>query len=746
MVSYHWSTHQLTEYFAAVSAPRDEDGAILVAAERVAEVLDAEVGAVVIAGEIRGCTGFGHGGPPAGLLSVTVSSETLTVPGLGELRTAVGALDRSADGYVLVARINEPFSPEERQLLEGMAQGLGLALRSLRTLAAERGLRREREREAERRLELLDALRARQRLLETLLAVQRAISNRRPLQEVLDAITGGASGLLDGAGVALVLADPYDPEQLIVTSTSGRPDSPADETPVLASASEAMAAERVVTRGDGGDGSAANRMSAAPVQVSGEIAGALVADSQGGAEQGELLAAFAQQVSLALTDARTVEAMREAYHDTLTGLPNRALFIDRLKHALAVAGRRGDDVTVLFIDLDRFKAVNDSLGHAAGDELLAAVADRVRGCLRTSDTAARLGGDEFAVLLEAAPAQAGVEVAERIIRAAKDPFRVAGRDVFIAASVGVAASRTPHAEALTLLSNADVAMYQAKRSQPGRAVIFEPRMHVEAVEHLDLQGDLQRALGRGEFQVQYQPLVRLDGCVPVGLEGLLRWTNPRRGSVSPSLFIPVAEETGLIVELGNWVLHQCATRVSAWREQVPGLTLNVNVSAREIADPHYVNNVAEVLASTGLPSRALTLELTETTLMRDPENGLEHLSRLKSLGVRLAVDDFGTGYSSLSYLRRFPVDEMKIDRAFIAGVARKAEDFAVARAVIDLGRTLQLRTVAEGIEDADQLRALRELGCDLGQGYLLSRPLDPEAVPGYFARHGTLATVSEARV
>jgi diguanylate cyclase (GGDEF)-like protein len=738
LVSYHWSTHQLTEYFAAVSGPLDEDGAILVAAERVAEALDAEVGAVVIGGDVRGSTGFGQDGPPAGLVSVTTATETVAVPGAGVLHAAVGALGRSADGYLLVARLDEPFATEERQMLDGMAQSLGLALRSLRTLAAERRLREEREREAERRLELLDELKARQRLLETLLGIQRAISNRKPLQEVLDAVTAGASSLLDGSGVALVLADPYDAGQLIVASTCGRQGMAGDDTTVLAAASDAMAADQVVTRAGGGR-SARSRMSAAPVHVSGEITGSLVADAKGATDQRELLAAFAQQVSLALTDARTVEAVREAYHDSITGLPNRALFVDRLKHALAVADRRRDDVTVLFIDLDRFKAVNDSLGHAAGDELLAAVADRIRRCLRAADTAARLGGDEFAVLLEGTSGEGGVEVAERIIRAAKEPFRVDGREVFIAASVGVAPSRPPHAEAGALLGEADVAMYQAKKHHPGRAVIFESRMHAEALEHLDLQGDLQRALGLGELRLQYQPIVRLDTCAPVGVEALLRWTNPRRGIVPPSVFIPVAEETGLIVDLGRWVLQQAARQVGGWRRQVPELTLNVNVSAREVANPRYVAGVAEVLARTGLPAHALTLELTETTLMSDPEDGLKHLDRLRSLGVRLAVDDFGTGYSSLSYLRRFPVNEVKIDRAFIAGVAQREEDFAVARAVIDLGRTLRLLTVAEGIEDADQLDALRRLGCDLGQGYHLSRPLDPESVPAYLARHGTIA-------
>jgi diguanylate cyclase (GGDEF)-like protein len=404
-----------------------------------------------------------------------------------------------------------------------------------------------------------------------------------------------------------------------------------------------MAADQLVTHPDAATGGSLGVI-AAPVHVSGQNAGSLVARSPGGGhggEQRELLAAFAQQVSMALTDTRTVEAMREAYHDSLTGLPNRALFLDRLKHAQEVAGRRGEDLTVLFIDLDRFKSVNDSLGHRAGDDLLAAVAERLRGCLRSSDTAARLGGDEFAVLLEGAGVEDGVRVAQGIIAAVSDPFRVAGRDIFIGASIGIAPDRSRDADAGELLSNADVAMYRAKRAGSGRTAVFEPHMHDEVVNHLNLASHLQRALSFDEMSLQYQPLVRLDSGAPVGVEALLRWTHPHRGSVPPATFIPIAEETDVILELGRWVLWNSARQVTEWRLLIPGLTLNVNISPRQVMDARFVLDIQDALDGTGLPADALTLELTETLLLVDPEAAwarlIEARHRGSAVGGRLGT-------------------------------------------------------------------------------------------------------------
>ena len=393
--------------------------------------------------------------------------------------------------------------------------------------------RRLSEQEADRRLRLLDTVRQRERLLKTLLAIQRDISHRAPLQQVLDAVTAGASAMLHDDFVALVLVDPLAPDQPRIPSISGRTGQEQDAL-VLSVATESITRDALVTRPAAVD---SGGLIAAPVHARGKIIGSLVAgdDPEHRAEQREMLSAFAQQISLALTDANTVEAMREAYHDQLTGLPNRALFLDRLHQAIAI---NSGHVTVLFIDLDRFKAVNDSLGHKAGDDLLAAVAERVTTCIRSGDTASRLGGDEFAIMLKGAGPRTGVRVAREIIAAVKEPFRIQGREVYIAASVGVASTRGSGTDAGDLLSNADVAMYRAKKAGPGRIIIFEPHMHAEVVERLHLQADLQRALNLDEFRLQFQPLVRLHDGQPIGVEALLRWTHPERGIVPPSMFDP----------------------------------------------------------------------------------------------------------------------------------------------------------------------------------------------------------------
>jgi diguanylate cyclase (GGDEF)-like protein len=722
-MDFHWSTHQLTEYFAAVSTSPDEDATIRTAVERAVEALDAEIGAVVLDGEEepRGLVGV-LALPLAALQPVFDGAPLVELPRVGEAHAAHAEIGSTIGGRLLVARLDEPLGAEERQMLHGMAQVLGLALRNLRMLAVERSLREEREREATHRLELLDEVRARQSLLETLLAIQRAISQREPLQSVLDAITGGASELLGAASIALVLADPAEPGSHIVASTSHWPAGASDLTArALAAAAESMSAEKTVC---------VDAVRAAPVHVSGAIAGSLVAGvsdaSESERDSEELLSAFAQQISIALTDARTVEAVREAYRDPLTGLPNRKLFLERLEQALDQP--RAAPVVVLFIDLDRFKSVNDSLGHRAGDDLLARVSDRIRASLRTSDVAARLGGDEFAVLLEGSSVDDARRVAERIATEVAEPFQIAGRTVYIGSSIGIAQCDTRGADAAELLGNADVAMYQSKKARSGQVVLFEPSMHAEVVTRLDFQVDLTNALSGGQLRLAFQPLIRLDSGEFYGTEALLRWRHPTRGDVPPDLFVPVAEELGLINDIGRWLVREGVRALGAWRRVVPHLTLSINASPHEIVNTRYVQSVTDALDTAGLPGEALTVELTETALMSDPATALRHLTLLKEAGVRLAVDDFGTGYSSLSYLRQFPVDQVKIDRSFIAGVSRSTEDRAVVRAIVELGRALQLQVVAEGIENDAQLRAVRRLGCHLGQGYLFFKPLELDNV------------------
>jgi diguanylate cyclase (GGDEF)-like protein len=446
------------------------------------------------------------------------------------------------------------------------------------------------------------------------------------------------------------------------------------------------------------------------------------------------------------------ELAHQAFHDALTGLANQALFRDRVDHALARAARVDAKVAALFLDLDNFKRVNDSFGHTAGDELLAAVASRIVECLRTSDTAARLGGDEFAVLLEDVASDAETEaVADRIIAALERSFPIGERDVFISASVGIA---YPHPTSTTdqLLSEADLAMYTAKRRGKGRWEAYQDEMHRALVDRLELEADLRRGLVRGELVVHYQPIVALTSGVMTGVEALVRWDHPERGRLAPDVFIPVAEESGLVIEVGRQVLLAACRQLRAWQQAHPGpaadLTGSVNVSPQQLQEDVVVAHVREALEASGLPASSLVLELTETAMMQDTEATIATLSALKELGVKLAVDDFGTGYSSLSYLQRFPVDVLKIDRAFVATLASDGDDQgSLASTIVSLAKSLRLRAVAEGVETASQAAALTELGCELAQGYFYARPADGDTIGALLADGvGGVAPTSHAAV
>jgi diguanylate cyclase (GGDEF)-like protein/PAS domain S-box-containing protein len=442
----------------------------------------------------------------------------------------------------------------------------------------------------------------------------------------------------------------------------------------------------------------------------------------------------------------------QAIHDPLTGLPNRMLFVERLERELARAAVNHERVAVLFLDLDRFKVVNDSLGHSAGDRLLVAVADRLSGAMRPSDIVARFGGDEFTILCPNVPTEETAEmIAERLIQTTSRPVALVDGEVFVTASVGIALSGGDSDTPETLLRNADAAMYRAKENGRDRSEVFEARAHHHAVDSLRTGNALHRAIERGELRVHYQPVVRLDTGDISGFEALIRWEHPERGLVSPAEFIPLAEENGLIVPLGAWALAEACRQLEQWHRANPRgerLTMSVNLSPRQLAEPSLPNDVARILHESGVPPECVWLEITESTLMRDAESAMSALGALRALGLHLAVDDFGSGYSSLAYLERLPVEVLKVDRSFVQGVGQRADSTAIATAIVSLARALGLRSVAEGIETIEQLAELRDVGCEMGQGYLFgaARPAefygnDPAStLPAW----GLLGTVQEA--
>ena len=433
-----------------------------------------------------------------------------------------------------------------------------------------------------------------------------------------------------------------------------------------------------------------------------------------------------------ITDRKTLEdtVEHQAFHDTLTDLANRALFLDRAEHALGRQQRTGLAEAVIFFDLDDFKSVNDSLGHAAGDELLKEVARRLGTLVRPSDTLARFGGDEFAILLEDLPnIEPALAVAERTVYLLQQPFRIGEAELFIGGSVGISVSWPRESlSAEELLRQADTAMYVAKRRGKNCIELFESAMHEEASARLALRADLQRAIDNGEFALHYQPIIEMDSGAVSGVEALIRWHHPERGLVPPLDFIPFAEETGLILPIGNWVLNEACRTAASWEtaDGTDPLSIAVNVSAVRFRHPAFVEELTGILSDTGLDPSRLTLELTESLLVQGVHQVADRLAELKELGVRLAIDDFGTGYSSLSYLRDLPIDVLKIDKTFIDSVALGIEDSALARAIIKLGHTLGLKVVAEGVEDGGQASILAMLECEYAQGYLFARPLTEE--------------------
>ena len=443
-----------------------------------------------------------------------------------------------------------------------------------------------------------------------------------------------------------------------------------------------------------------------------------------------------------LQQLRDIEAQlrHQAYHDPLTSLPNRSQFMGQVEMALDFSNDDPARVGVLFIDLDDFKALNDGLGHPAGDQLLIAVAGRIKQAIGPDDTAARLGGDEFGVLVESSPGRPVELVADEIIAAIRRPLAVDGEEVHLRASVGIARGDSGTA-ADEIVRNADVAMYTAKADGKNRSQVFSTDMHVAVIERRELLADLQRAVERDEFVLHYQPIVEMATARIVALEALVRWRHPRRGMVPPADFIPLAEETGLILPIGKLVLQKACEQARIWHERYPehsALSMAVNLSARQLQQVSFVGDTIQVIAESGVRAQTLILEITETVLMDDTESHVAKLKQLKSLGLRLAMDDFGTGYSSLSFLSQMPIDILKVAKPFVEGLGRSEKDQAFAAAIVRLGQTVGMALIAEGVERVDQLDELRRLGCDMVQGHYFAFANAPE-ITERLLRHGLQA-------
>jgi len=712
------AAERLAAFLGAVSTSPDVTTAMLVAAQQASAAFRADLATVV-----RG--------------KQSISSAP---PIIGERSTIAVRLDCPEGGEIRLARRGEPFTEAEDALLASMATVLVMAIGLLENRDQERAL--------------LASLQERQALLERLARIQRSIFHRAPLRDVLDSICTGAAELLGDDVVGLRLLDDDDPTQLVMVSSVGVGPPEAGQPNWRTKVGEGVGGRAVsegrlvvfedYVRCDGrlpafvADG--ITSAMAAPVFEAGRIVGSLtVATRRPGRRYSEaerdVLQAFAEHASLALNDARTVEALRQtlgdavhqASHDPLTGLVNRTVILERLGELLL--GPEVESLAVLFVDLDRFKLVNDSLGHELGDRVLETTADRLRRCVRPGDLVGRHAGDEFVVICSGLHGEVdALGLADRICSEIALPIELPSRELVVTASVGVArGARGLSAD--ELIRHADMAMYRAKERGRDRTELFGKSMRSRILERVELEHALRRGILQDEFRLHYQPTLDLETKRPVLVEALIRWEHPDRGLVPPNQFIPLAEDTRLIVPVGAWALREACREVAEWRRSHPALAelqVSVNLSACQFADDHLVDLVASALRDSALDPDALWLEITETAVMDDVERTIETLGALRGLGVHLAIDDFGTGYSSLSYLKRFPVDVLKIDRSFVDGMGSDSEDSAIVTAVVRLAQALGKDVIAEGIETQVQLDALRELGCNAGQGYLFSRPQPPD--------------------
>ncbi|MCL6550482.1 MAG: EAL domain-containing protein [Acidothermus cellulolyticus] len=709
-----WAAAAIAHFLAAVVDLPQPQKVLLTAVQQLAQTLAANRVAIVQAGHVL--AGSDDAGDTDGPKRRRLTRYTVPVGG-------------PLQGELLIERDRE-LDEAERTLVTGMARAVEMSYAMGRTLEAERRLRTRSERQANVNAKLLASLRERQRLLEALSGIQRMISRREPLVDILDAVVRTVHDVL-GVDTVIIRRGP----SATVAARCGGTERTARWLARLPLPDGTTGGVHDLETANPPAGIAVTRALAGVVHENGRIAGALIAATTDparlwrDADRGAL-GVFADHVTLAITDATTVEAMNRAFHDSLTGLASRALFLDRLNLGLAQAARSGTNLCLLFIDLDRFKIVNDTLGHAAGDVLLVEIANRLRSCLRASDTAARYGGDEFVALLHDTDVRGAAIVAARIIDAVRQPLRVGEMDVTVDASIGIACSVAGGTAADDLLRSADVAMYRAKRAGRGRYAIYEPSMHAALLEQLHLETELRGALHRGEFVVHYQPIVELATGDILGAEALLRWNHPRRGLLTAAEFVPIAEDCGEMVEIGSWVLRTACAQARAWQRELgeAPFTISVNVSTAQLAGDTFAGYLKEVLENTGLAATSLVLDITEALVLREEPWLLARLEELKLLGVSLAVDDFGARYSSLAGLPRLPLDMVKIDQAFIDAVGTP-EGSAFARKIVELAHTLDLQVIAEGVQTQQQFEELRRARCEFAQGYLFAEPVDTDRVP-----------------
>ena len=581
-------------------------------------------------------------------------------------------------------------------------------------------------------------------LAEAIRGIEELVARHAPAVEIYDAVLAGGLRLMEGDSGSLRFREMDNPDWTVAVAWHGsagkgerwRHRAPLSEglSGRVISTGEPCALEDYQAAQTGSQLAPAGTQAiiGVPIREQQKVIGSLVVGSTTKGRRwtqrdAGLLAAYGEHVNVVVAVARASSTLQEAVTDSLTGLANRRLLLERLQHEVVRADRGGEPVTVLFMDIDGFKLVNDSLGHYAGDQLLVAVAQRLRRCLRDSDVCARVGGDEFAVLLTGATDPE--VVARRIIESLSKRFRIGTNELFVSGSVGIVSGRD---DAETLLRHADVAMYHAKRTGTTHYARFEPSMQAALVSRLELDGELRRAIERDEFELHYQPLYDLSSGAIAWFEGLLRWNRPARGLVAPLEFIPLAEATGIIVDIGQWVLDHGSRQLEDWWRDTP-IALSLNVSTRELRASGYAGTVRQAI-DRSFPPSALILEVTEREPISEVHGVLETLNAIKALGVRLALDDFGTGYSTLLNLSNLPIDILKIAKPFLDLPARDQRNpHGLLAGIVGFGRHLGLTTVAEGIERPDQRTLLTELGCDLGQGFLLGRPLNAGAASALLA-------------